>query len=69
MVVLCLDSPILDGVYLDDLLVVQRCSHHQTVPTDGSFIPEPPQPGDADVRRVAAAEEAYGGRRASEGNS
>lgn len=54
------DSPILDGVYLDDLLVVQRCSHHQTVPTDGSFIPEPPQPGDADVRRVAAAEEAYG---------
>ena len=53
------DSPILDGVYLDDLLVVQRCSHHQTVPVDGSFIPDLPQPGDADVRRVAAAEAAY----------
>ncbi|CAE7434654.1 unnamed protein product, partial [Symbiodinium sp. KB8] len=48
-----------EGVYIDDLLITQRCRLNSVVPLDGSFVPPPPDPQDMDVQRVKAAEIAY----------
>ena len=47
------------GVYLDDLLVSQKCQHSGPIPLDGSFIPPLPSPLDQDQQSMKAAEEAY----------
>ncbi|CAE7553167.1 unnamed protein product, partial [Symbiodinium sp. CCMP2456] len=47
------------GVYIDDLLIWQRCSSSGVVPVDGSFKPPAPSPQDTDVQLVEAAEKAY----------
>ncbi|CAE7246419.1 unnamed protein product [Symbiodinium sp. CCMP2592] len=52
-------GPSWQGVYIDDLLICQRCSFGRPVPLDGSFLPPPPLPQDEDVQKVAAAEQAY----------
>ena len=52
-------GPILEGVYLDDLLVVQKCSMTEPIPQDGTFVPPPPTASDQDQRRVQQAEQAY----------
>ncbi|CAE7224096.1 unnamed protein product [Symbiodinium sp. CCMP2592] len=52
-------GPSWQGVYIDDLLICQRCSLPRPVPLDGSFLPPPPLPQDEDVQKVAAAEQAY----------
>lgn len=53
------DSRILEGAYLDDLLVVHRMATGAPIPQDGSFQPPPVQDGDADVQQIAKAEQAY----------
>ena len=50
---------LLEGVYLDDLLVAKRCSVDEVIPLDGSFVPPPAQVNDADVLEIKAAEMAY----------
>ena len=52
-------SPSWQGVYIDDLLICQRCSLSVPVPLDGSFVPPKPRPQDTDVQLVAKAEQAY----------
>ena len=52
-------GPIYEGVYLDDLLVVQKCKIEEPVPLDGSFVPPPLSSDDQDQRRVQQAEKAY----------
>ncbi|CAE7376397.1 unnamed protein product [Symbiodinium microadriaticum] len=47
------------GVYLDDLLVVQRVTVDAAVPLDGTFVPPEAVPEDADMREVSKAEGAY----------
>ncbi|CAE7206467.1 unnamed protein product [Symbiodinium sp. CCMP2592] len=53
------DSSLVEGVYIDDLLIARICQHGEVVPVDGSFQPPPPDPEDEDVLHVRAAEEAY----------
>jgi len=48
-----------EGVYIDDLLITQRCRVPFVVPLDGSFVPPTPDPQDPDACQVRAAEEAY----------
>lgn len=50
---------IMEGVYLDDLLVVQKCEYDQPVPLDGTFIPPPLDDADEDQQRIRLAELAY----------
>ena len=52
-------SNIWEGVYLDDLLVVQRCSMERDVALDGTFLPPTPDPNDEDQLRMSRAEIAY----------
>ena len=52
-------GPIYEGVYLDDLLVVQKCKTEEPVPLDGSFVPPPVSSDDQDQQRVRQAEKAY----------
>ena len=46
-----------EGIYLDDLLVTQRCEHSSVVTSD--FVPPSPDPGDEDMRRIEKARAAY----------
>ena len=48
-----------EGVYLDDLLVTQRCTVPYEIPLDGSFIPPDAQVTDMDMEQVQLAELAY----------
>ncbi|CAE7267798.1 unnamed protein product, partial [Symbiodinium sp. CCMP2456] len=50
---------LLEGVYLDDLLIAQKCEVPDVIPLDGSFVPPPAQVDDADVMELKAAEHAY----------
>lgn len=52
-------SNIWEGVYLDDLLVVQKCSMEQDVALDGTFSPPSPASNDEDQLRMSRAEKAY----------
>ncbi|CAE7443412.1 unnamed protein product [Symbiodinium sp. CCMP2592] len=47
------------GVYLDDLLVVQRMTVGAAVPLDGTFDPPEASAEDADMQEVSKAEGAY----------
>ena len=53
------EGDLLEGVYLDDLLVVKRCKLPAPIPLDGSFVAPAPQADDVDVMTVQAAEAAY----------
>ena len=50
---------LLEGAYLDDLLVVFKVDCPYKVPRDGSFIPPPAEPEDPDMQHVRCAELAY----------
>ena len=50
---------LLEGVYLDDLLIVKKCEVPFVIPLDGSFIPPAAQVNDDDVMELQAAEAAY----------
>ena len=53
------DSVLLEGAYLDDLLVVLRKKAEGAIPLDGSFEPAPLQATDVDMEHLARAERAY----------
>ena len=53
------DSTLVEGVYIDDLLIARICQHGEVVPLDGSFQAPHPEPEDEDAAHVRAAEEAY----------
>ena len=53
------EGELLEGVYLDDLLIAKRCKVRGRVPLDGSFVPPPAQVDDMDVKKIEAAEAAY----------
>ena len=53
------DSNILDGAYLDDLLILHKKKMAFEIPLDGSFQPPIPQEHDDDMRRAKKAEDAY----------
>ena len=53
------ETELIEGVYLDDLLIAKRCASEEIVPLDGTFTPPLPQVNDRDVIEVAAAEAAY----------
>ncbi|CAE7669804.1 osm1 [Symbiodinium sp. CCMP2592] len=48
-----------EGVYLDDLLVTQKCTMPYEIPVDGTFIPPEAQVTDADMQQMQKAELAY----------
>ena len=50
---------LLEGVYLDDLLVVHKVKEVATIPLHSPFVAPVPQDTDPDVVHVAAAEAAY----------
>ncbi|CAE7216591.1 unnamed protein product, partial [Symbiodinium sp. KB8] len=50
---------LLEGVYLDDLLIAKKCEVPFVIPLDGSFIPPAAQVNDDDVIELQAAEAAY----------
>ncbi|CAE7196758.1 unnamed protein product [Symbiodinium sp. CCMP2592] len=50
---------LLEGVYLDDLLIAKKCELPDVIPLDGSFVPPPAQVNDSDVLELKAAENAY----------
>ncbi len=52
-------GPLLEGAYLDDLLVVHRKKMDSPVPLDGSFMPPMPRGDDLDVVATTCAERAY----------
>ena len=52
-------GPSWEGVYIDDLLICQKCRVSDVIPQDGSFVAPPPQEDDVDVQKVAQAEIAY----------
>ena len=52
-------GPLLEGVYLDDLLVVAKVACAHQVPIDGTFVPPLAQATDVDVDHCARAERAY----------
>ena len=52
-------GPLLEGAYLDDLLIVSRRKMSFKIPLDGTFIPPGPQASDLDMRQTQAAENAY----------
>ena len=52
-------SNLLEGAYLDDLLIVYKVDCPSRVPVDGSFIPPQANPEDLDMQHVQRAEHAY----------
>lgn len=52
-------GPLLEGAYLDDLLIVYRQKMGFKIPLDGTFKPPQPQATDLDMQRTLAAEDAY----------
>lgn len=52
-------GPLVDGAYLDDLLIVHRVETPDPIPLDGSYEPPAVQGHDLDMVATAAAEQAY----------
>ena len=50
---------VLEGAYLDDLLIVGKLRCRFPIPLDGSFKPPIAKPQDADLQQVHKAEQAY----------